>query len=64
MYRGWRVLLVRQYLEGDRRSYYSAKPTRELMRKFMKPPYWKVPEFGSMDEAKAWVDDTAPYKLQ
>ena len=54
---------VREYRDGERLSYYSLDRTRELMRKFMNPPYWHVPDFGSVREARAWVDETAPYKL-
>ena len=63
VYRGWRLLEVREYRDGDRMMYYSLRTTRELRRKFMNPPYWRIPEFGSANEARAWVDTGAPYKL-
>ena len=62
VYRGWAVLHTSQHVDG-RRSFYSVRPSRELRRTLIRPPHVASPEFGSVDEARAWIDETAPFML-
>ena len=63
VHRGWLVLHTTEFLDGSRRSFFSLKRTSELKRKFMNPFYVVSPEFASVEDAMAWIDDDAPYKL-
>ena len=60
-YRGWNVNSNRDGIE--KRTYYTASTTPELLARWINPSHWPSPEFESVDDAKAWIDDVAPFKL-
>lgn len=59
IYRGWDVWRER---DGDER-WLSAEPSQVLLRRTIGAGHWPSPRFGSEKEAKAWIDESAPFKL-
>ncbi|MCY3613186.1 MAG: hypothetical protein OXH51_16805 [Gemmatimonadetes bacterium] len=60
-YRGWAVIATTHHLE--KRVVLTVSPTPELFERWVNPSHVASPEFDTVEDARAWIDDHAPITL-